>query len=657
MIQRVRNRIAAFTVFFAALALHRFQILGHLELGLEGGLEAGLGWGLLEDLNVAIGTLLLSGLCTAVTGRWRLSWIAWTFLTFTSSVANAIYLRFFDDVLNWWVVMSHWSDLSVVQGSASSLGNTIPIGASIVLLILSFAMTPPDPPRAGRRQALVPLAIGCLLILACGVAPKKFIKTHEWRAATVLTDSAPRRWIRQNISTSYKNLSNAAVLERIDDIDLEAARRTLVSYRNRGLASEQTATPLLAPLGGDPATSKALRRRLGLPEEGPINVIVLFLESVRTFEMLDAEIAPQIFPGTLEMLEKYGLWFTQAYSSSLSAGQTVRGQFSTQCGMLPNIGGAATYIAHGNLRIHCLQRVLVDHGYETVWLNTHTSDYHGKRHFEARQGIRHFYDRSHFSNVGVESKVGAWGLADGPFLVESKRILEGTRHPFYANLLTISTHHPFGVIDEGPIPQPLAKAYADREDYLGYLSRLRYLDLHLPVFIRGVLEGPLGDNTVIVLLGDHGTSVLPRPLSTARKTELAFRIPLALLTRDMPTPGKIARQVHQIDVPHTVARLVGANAEVTWVGRGLFEEEGSPWVYLSDAGISFREGDRACYAGLKGAECFGLQGVDPLFAADLAPYPGDPAPDLAFYKKVIEGNLSLIAFNGFLPINAGPSSD
>lgn len=332
MIQRLCNRIAAFTMFFAAIALHRFQILAHLELDLKEGLEAGLGWGLLEDLNVSIGTLLLSGLCTAVIGRWRLSWIACAFLTFMSSVANAIYLRFFDDVLNWWVVMSHWSDLTVVRGSAISLGNTMFIGASILLLILSFAMTPPDPPRAGRRQALGPLAIGFLLILACGVAPKKFIKTHDWRAATVLTDSAPRRWIRQNISTSYKNLSNAAVLERIDDIDLEAARRTLVSYRHRGLPSEQTATSLLTPLGGDFATSKALRRRLGLPEEGPINVIALFLESVRTFEMLDAEIAPQIFPGTLEMLEKYGLWFTQAYSSSLSAGQTVRGQFSTQCG-------------------------------------------------------------------------------------------------------------------------------------------------------------------------------------------------------------------------------------------------------------------------------------------------------------------------------------
>ena len=52
MLQRVRNRIVAFALFFAALALHRFQILIHLELGLVEGMEAGLGWAAKLDTDI-----------------------------------------------------------------------------------------------------------------------------------------------------------------------------------------------------------------------------------------------------------------------------------------------------------------------------------------------------------------------------------------------------------------------------------------------------------------------------------------------------------------------------------------------------------------------------------------------------------------------------
>ena len=75
---------------------------------------------------------------------------------------------------------------------------------------------------------------------------------------------------------------------------------------------------------------------------------MLFLESVRGFEFFHPEVGEKILSRTHRILNRHATVFTEGYSSSINAGQTVRGQFSTFCSMLPNMGGAATYIAYNS---------------------------------------------------------------------------------------------------------------------------------------------------------------------------------------------------------------------------------------------------------------------------------------------------------------------
>ena len=82
--------------------------------------------------------------------------------------------------------------------------------------------------------------------------------------------------------------------------------------------------------------------------------------------------------------------------------------------MLPNIGGAATYIAHTTLSIFCIQDYLKEQGYLQSWMNSHHSGYHNKRLFERRHGTTEFYDQAYFESVGIEEEIGSWGLADKP---------------------------------------------------------------------------------------------------------------------------------------------------------------------------------------------------------------------------------------------------
>ena len=66
-----------------------------------------------------------------------------------------------------------------------------------------------------------------------------------------------------------------------------------------------------------------------------------------------------------------------------------------------------------------------------------------------------------------------------------------------------------------------------RERYLGYLSRLRYLDQSLGAFFERFFASPLADDTVVVILGDHGLgipTVFAQPYF--QKIEMRSRIPL-----------------------------------------------------------------------------------------------------------------------------------
>src|SRR5207302_9166014 len=115
--------------------------------------------------------------------------------------------------------------------------------------------------------------------------------------------------------------------------------------------------------------TESLRRRLGLPAAGPVNVVIVFCESFRSYELEDPVLGPRLFPHLTGWMKGHGVVFRQAYSSALSAAQTVRGQFATQCSMLPNVGGPATYIAYPGLHVSCLGDVLGKHGYSTMWLS------------------------------------------------------------------------------------------------------------------------------------------------------------------------------------------------------------------------------------------------------------------------------------------------
>jgi arylsulfatase A-like enzyme len=247
-------------------------------------------------------------------------------------------------------------------------------------------------------------------------------------------------------------------------------------------------------------------------------------------------------------------------------------------------------------------------------------------------------------------------------LQEAVRICEREAldgRPVFANILTLTTHHPVSEIPEGPVPSVLraaATSWPAEKDYVGYLSRLRYLDDSLDRFFRALFAGPLGERTLVILLGDHGERYSPHvPIAQHQVVELMSRIPFAIATKHLPSPGTISHAVHQIDVAPTVADIAGLRGDVPWLGRNALDGPGSPWVLAHDEQLHYRFRDRACYTlqGDDAPRCYRIHaGIDPMLQGELSRIRADPA-EVRFFQSVAIAAHQAIALNHIVPAARG----
>ncbi|MCK5689571.1 sulfatase-like hydrolase/transferase, partial [Myxococcota bacterium] len=481
-------------LIFLSLVVLRVQLGYDYEFAFADMLSLQIWMGWIFDLAAALTIDLfvtLLGLIIPGASTWRYLPIA--LLVWIANLSNVLHFRFFEMRLDLWVVTLHWRDLTAVQGSATSLGTTPLIILSILLFVAALIASwfvrhshlPSYAPSLwrGRWIDFKKKELWALLVLVVftGLAWRMPVWLNPKEQHLILRDQIIRTWYYQathkklfvGAGTGWMNELKASAGEH----DFNHASQVLAKYRDLSCRGAACRARLFAPTNGisegddkwtddkwplwrwfepNPETVTGLRDRLGLPLGEKPNIIMLFVESLRAFELDHPELGPQILPNLRQELDEHAIYFTQAYSSSFTAGQTVRGQFSTFCSMLPNIAGAATYIAHSTVRVSCLQDLATQAGYKSVWLNSHTSNFHGKREFEMRHGTTEFFDGAYFESQGVDEKIGKWGLADTPFLQEVIHTLEKEDKEtdgFFANVLTISTHHPYTYLPgKGEIP-------------------------------------------------------------------------------------------------------------------------------------------------------------------------------------------------------------
>ncbi|HET7202302.1 MAG TPA: LTA synthase family protein [Steroidobacteraceae bacterium] len=164
--------------------------------------------------------------------------------------------------------------------------------------------------------------------------------------------------------------------------------------------------------------------------------------------------------------------------------------------------------------------------------------------------------RARFANVWGVSDEDLFDLAIAHF---GGRYAGGK--PFFAIVMTTSNHKPFTFrtgLDDCGIPPEGG----------GRKAGVKYADFALGYFLREAARQPWFDDTLFVVVADHGARVYGKaevPLST-------YEIPLMVYAPRHLAPRRIDTLVTQIDVAPTVLGLLGLPYEAPFFGVDVLHE-------------------------------------------------------------------------------------
>jgi phosphoglycerol transferase MdoB-like AlkP superfamily enzyme len=261
--------------------------------------------------------------------------------------------------------------------------------------------------------------------------------------------------------------------------------------------------------------------------------------------------------------------------------------------LFPAAKGAAFMRFAGNT-YQSLASELRKRGYATIALHGDRPGFWNRSHMYPALGFDHFISKREFApaeGIGL-------GMSDGAFFKQSLEHITELRDggkPFYALLVTLTSHHPFNfkAIRERVTDLPLGGLEGT---LLGdYLTAIRYADACIGAFIEGIAEKGLLDESVIVLYGDHPAipkkngamlgKLLGRDMSSAvswrgaQSVPLMIRLPMAEGADIYDTPSG------QMDIAPTVASLMGFHMPMAF-GENLLDKS----TRRSEKMVIFRNG-------------------------------------------------------------------
>lgn len=312
------------------------------------------------------------------------------------------------------------------------------------------------------------------------------------------------------------------------------------------------------------AEAAVIRRITRPPVAGVIpgvrNVVVILMESFAG-RFVGSLGGPEDITPNFDALTKDGVLFTRFFSNGT---HTHQGMFATMA-CFPNLPGYEYLMQQpeGARQFSGLPRLLSARGYRDVYVYNGDFAWDNQFGFFRNQGMTTFVGRDDFINPVFIDKT--WGVSDQDVFDRALEELEAMPEdrPFHALVQTLSNHTPYALPD--PLPVLPVTGHGEQNEHL---TAMRYSDWALGRFFRSARTRPWFDQTLFVILGDHGFS---SPLQLTDIDLLRFHVPMLMIApgiqaqfgRERATVGT------QVDVvPTIMGRLGGVQQHQCW-GRDL----------------------------------------------------------------------------------------
>lgn len=292
------------------------------------------------------------------------------------------------------------------------------------------------------------------------------------------------------------------------------------------------------------------------------NVIVIQLEAFQNFP-IHLKVGDRYVTPILNELADNGYYFPHFFQQ-IGQGNTSDAEFMSNTSIYPT-AKVAMSTGYSDRDLPSLPKLLAKRGYVSETFHVNDVTFWDRDKMYPALGFDDYYDRPAFEN----DNFNGFGASDEQlYKTAVKRMaeLKQENKPFYMQLVTASSHHPFKIPQDKmwlPLPDEIAGTQ------LGdYLEAAHYTDYAVGELVKMLKENDLYQDTMLVIYGDHfGLQPQdndPQELSaklgiTYHERISRFNIPLIIRV-----PGVAPRQVvetagGQMDILPTIANLLGVS--------------------------------------------------------------------------------------------------
>ena len=283
------------------------------------------------------------------------------------------------------------------------------------------------------------------------------------------------------------------------------------------------------------------------------NLILIVVESLNSWMIGRTVNGVEIMPRLNRLLEREGTFSALHLIPQVKYGRSSDGHLMFNTGLLPARVGA-TSVLHGENRYPALGHALKQKGYHTLNIVCDRAQDWNQAHTSPAYGFDTLYDKSSFESSEM--------LDDSTLFVRGLSILHDTPQPFFAQLVTLSTHAPNGAPVE---PTALSQYPTSSPELINTMEAFHRLDSQLGQFIDSLQACGLYDRSVIAIVSDHDE--LGLNVFEGRDSRTLADREVALVILNTPCTVSYESVAGQIDVYPTLLDVMGAN-EYPWKGLG-----------------------------------------------------------------------------------------
>ncbi len=293
------------------------------------------------------------------------------------------------------------------------------------------------------------------------------------------------------------------------------------------------------------------------------NLIVIQVEALQEFVIGRTYLGQEITPNINKLIKNQSTLYYDDYFQMVGKGNTSDAEFASNNSLYPSIG-KPTYMEYAENSYYGLPWLLRDNGYTAWSFHGNEREYWNREEAYVNQGFQRFIAEDNFQ---FQEEVG-FGMKDEDFFNQSleylKELDQVDKNPFYAFMVTLTSHTPFVMPEEDQYLQ--LKPEHDETIFGDYLQSINYTDREIGKLIDNLEKEGLLENSVFALYGDHfglnavneiDKELMTEYLGVEYDFDHMMNVPLVIHIPGEELGKTISKLGSQIDFYPTIANIMG----------------------------------------------------------------------------------------------------